>query len=329
MDTLFTVLSNKFIAKKDSPLWARRAQAEEPLMAKLHSFFELGMPANTTLTLRVFRSILHYLAGDVVRLPRPGEENRLLDFVVQSAPANIMMGREFARNLGLLMASRECLSGVNHTLKKALSAQWLYYNIVSPNLDRCFPDPMTSEREAVNRAVAFFSMVQYIDYELYVHDVPKIARAAIRSLSTFKVGSETESLLAVLLRILERCPDELREHLSGLISGVIAVYGMARNVAAAAQYMPAANPSAGNENGNGVEQTYKAKSSRTKDRNPIPTRVYALRFFRQLTQSGYETHLLLPHRKGLLRPLAAACGDSVREIRRAALEARQTWKDLD
>ncbi|KAI0394717.1 hypothetical protein F5Y17DRAFT_426497 [Xylariaceae sp. FL0594] len=331
MDALLTILSNKFNAKQDSTLRGRRAQIEQPLIEKLHGIFEFGMSGNPRATLRVFRSILHYLAGEIIRLPQAGVENTVLNFVIQRAPADRMMGRDFAQNLGLLLAPRECLRSENHTLRKRLSAQWLYYKVVFPHMIRAFPDHLISEREAVNRAVAFFSLLRYVDYELYVTNVPQIVRVALRSLSTFKVGSETESLLVVLLRILDKSPDELREHLSGLVSGVIAIYRMARSVAAAAKYMPALDSNAGNEQGgNGESQTnYRSKSRRAIDRNPILTRVYALRFLRQLPKSGYPAHLLLPLRKELLRPLAAACGDSAREIRRAALEARQAWTNLD
>lgn len=43
----------------------------------------------------------------------------------------------------------------------------------------------------------------------------------------------------------------------------------------------------------------------------------------------FEAHTLIPHRKPLLRPLSAACGDPVREIRRVALAARQSWVNLN
>jgi DNA repair/transcription protein MET18/MMS19 len=93
---------------------------------------------------------------------------------------------------------------------------------------------------------------------------------------------------------------------------------MARNVAEAAKFKP-----------NEEEQHYRSKASRAEKRDPIATRMNTLLFFQQLTESGYPDHLILPYRKDLLRPLAIACGDSVREIRRTALKARQAWEALD
>ncbi|KAI1809628.1 hypothetical protein GGS20DRAFT_590420 [Poronia punctata] len=311
LDTLLTVASNKFCVQNYHELQGELRLVQEPLVAKLNQLFGINqIPESTKLTLQTFRSILHYLAGIVPLLPRPRERCELLNLIVDRAPTNITMGREFAQNLGLLVAPRECLSERNHAGRKKLNKQWLYYNIVSPYLGRCFPGPDVNGQESVNRAVATFSILRYLDYERYTEDVATIVRIGIRSLSTFKIGTETEVLLTVLFQIVENDPSQLEEHLPGLIQGLIAIYGMARN----------AKPNVGGESGNG---------SKAKGRDHLATRMYTLQFFQQLTRSGYKTHLLLPHRTGLLRPLAAACGDSVREIRRTALEARKAWVELN
>ncbi|KAI3331656.1 hypothetical protein HD806DRAFT_166327 [Xylariaceae sp. AK1471] len=322
MDTLSTVLSNKFDVKKDSTLMNKRLQTQQPIVTTMHGLLaQHPLPDDTTWTFRTFRSIIHYLAGDVARLRQEPYHNTLLSFVVENAPTDIMMGRQFAQNLGLITTPRECLSDTNHAVRNKLSIAKLYHKIVRSYFDRCFPGPGVEEREAVNRAVAIFSILRHLEYKQYSYDVATIVRIGIRSLSTFKVGVETESLLAVLLHILEEEPDELREHLAGLIQGLTAVYGMARNVADAARFKPNTNPATGEE--------YRSKTSRADNRDPVATRMYTLRFFQKLTESKYDAHLLLPHRRGLLRPLAAACGDSVREIRRTALKARQAWEGLE
>ena len=299
MDALLCVLSNKFDAKNNSSLLKQRQQTQEFLISEIRN--PIGQDNNATDTnpkLRTFRSVLHYLAGDIARPFTAPDQNQLLALIIENGPSDVSMGRLFAQNLGLLVMPRETLSEINHPIRKKLGPGWFYHKYVVPYLDRCFPAEGVDECEAVNRAVGIFSILRHLDYNIYASEAARIVRIGIRSLSTFKVGVETDSLLAVLLHTLEKDPEELRGHLSALIQGLIAIYGAARNASSA------------------------------RDRDSIATRMHTLQFCQKLTESKYDNHLLLPHRRDLLRPLAAACGDSVREIRRTALKARQAWEGL-
>ncbi|KAI0798953.1 Dos2-interacting transcription regulator of RNA-Pol-II-domain-containing protein [Xylaria sp. FL0064] len=325
MDALVCILSNKFDTKKDIILFKQRRQTQQPMVTKVHELLNDGQGGDTDSKLRLFRSVLHYLAGDVAHpLTGPGDQNMLLTLIIHNGPTDLMMGRLLAQNLGLLVMPRECLSNSNHSIRKKLGPGWFYHKNVVPYLDRCFPAPGREERETVNRAVGIFSILQHLDYKIYAPDAARIVRIGIRSLSTFKVGVETESLLVVLSHILEKDPGELQGHLAALIQGLVAIYGMARNVADAAKFDPNTNKTEGGAD------AYRSKASRisARDRDPIATRMYTLQFFQKLTESKYDTHLLLPYRRDMLRPLATACGDSVREIRRMALKARLAWEGL-
>ncbi|KAI1821928.1 Dos2-interacting transcription regulator of RNA-Pol-II-domain-containing protein [Xylaria intraflava] len=328
MTALLCILANKFDAKKSPVLMEHRLQTQARLSTSL--IWLLGHrqnPGDAAHKLRVFRCALHYLAGDGGRLYTGEGQNPLLLLTTQAGPVDVMMGRQLAQNLGLIVLRRECLSDLNHGVCKKLSSGWVYHQTVQPNLTRCLPGPGVEEREATNRAVATFSILRHLEYAHYSSEVVQIVRIGIRSLSTFRVGVETESLLAVLLCILEKDPVELREHIAALIQGLTAIYSMARNVADAAQFEPGTVELSASKKG----EEYHSKASRVnaKDRDPIATRMYTLQFFLKLAQGAYEVHLLLPHRGELLRPLAGACGDSVREIRRTALKARQAWEELD
>ncbi|KAI0478005.1 Dos2-interacting transcription regulator of RNA-Pol-II-domain-containing protein [Xylaria cf. heliscus] len=325
MDALLCVLANKFDIKYRDTLAAERLQTQQLLVTTMRGLMgPHQITGNTSSKLQLFRSILHYLAGDVARPFTGSDQNPLLTLVIENGPMDIMTGRQLAQNLGLMVMPRECLSDANHAVRKKLSLGWFYYRSVVPYFARSFVGGGVDEREAVNRAVGIFSILRYYGYHLYASEIARVVRIGIQSLSTFKVGVETESLLIVLTRILEEDPGELRGHLAALIQGLIAVYGMARNVADAAKFDPNIV----------VEQReqpeYRSKASRISavDRDPILTRMYTLELFQKLTKSGYDAHLLLPYRRDLLRPLAAACGDSVREIRRTALKARQAWEGL-
>ncbi|KAI8945663.1 Dos2-interacting transcription regulator of RNA-Pol-II-domain-containing protein [Xylaria longipes] len=325
MDALLCVLSNKFNTKSRGTLMEERLQTQQLLIQTMRSLMgPHQITGNTASKLRLFRSVLHYLAGDVARPLTGSNQNPLLTLVIEDGAMDIMTGRQLAQSLGLMVIPRECLSEANHAVRKKLALGWFYHQNVFPDLDRCFAGAGVEEREAVNRAVGVFSILRHFDYNIYASDVARIVRIGIRSLSTFKVGVETESLLVVLTRILEEDPGKLRGHLAALIQGLIAVYGMARNVADAAKF----DPNATGEQGEEPEYRSKASRIRAVDRDPLATRMYTLQFFQKLTQARYDAHLLLPHRRGLLRPLSTACGDSVREIRRTALKARQAWEGL-
>ncbi|KAK5633077.1 hypothetical protein RRF57_008791 [Xylaria bambusicola] len=299
MDAMVCVLSNKFDAKNNSSLVKQRLQTQEPLISKMYDLIgHAHDPGVTDSKLRTFRSILHYLAGDIARPLTGSDQNYLLTLVVDNAPSDMVIGRLFAQNLGLLVMPRESLSDINHPIRKKLGPGWFYHKNVIPYLDRCFQGDGIDEHEAVNRAVGIFSILRHLSYDIYSSEAARIVRIGIRSLSTFQVGVETDSLLAVLLHILEKDHAELRGHLAALVQGLVSIYTTARNAANA------------------------------RNRESIATRMHMLQFCQKLTESKYDNHLLLPHRRDLLRPLAAACGDSVREIRRTALKARQAWEGL-
>ncbi|RWA13427.1 hypothetical protein EKO27_g1703 [Xylaria grammica] len=324
MDALLCVLSNKLDVKKSRALIEQRIKTQQCLIMNMQALMGHRQAiGNTDSKLRIFRSVLHYLAGDVARPLTGSDQNLLLTLIVENGAVDVMTGRQLAQNLGLMVMPRECLSDSYHAIHKKLGLGWFYHRNIVPYLDRCFPGPGVEEREAVNRAVGIFSILRHLDYNIYTSEAARIVRIGVRSLDTFKVGVETESLLTVLLHILDKDPSQLRGHLAALIPGLANIYEMARNVADAAEFDP-------NADGRGGDQTYSSKASRVsvRDRDPIATRMYTLQFFQKLTGSGYENHLLLPHRRGLRRPLATACGDSVREIRRTALKARQAWEGL-
>ncbi|XXG98674.1 hypothetical protein Hte_005003 [Hypoxylon texense] len=311
LDISFTILSNK-LRVEDKDNTREKLQVQENLMNTLTNILDVSSESalDAPTRVRIFRSILHFLAGDVARFQSmPSSHNLLLKAVCDKAPPEPTIGRQLARNFEVLVSPKECLEKENHAIRKRLSNEWLYYKAVQPYLKGCFPNSDASETVAVNRAVAVFAVLKHLKYEQYASDAGQIVRVCIRSLSTFETGVEMDSCLSVLLEILDKEPGALREHLAGLISGMIKVYDTARKA-------PKATGS-----------TEGSTTVRAKRRERILCRKSALEFFQKLPQS-YEAHHLVPYRQQLLRPLSAACGDSVREIRRTALLARKAWEAL-
>ncbi|KAI1467482.1 Dos2-interacting transcription regulator of RNA-Pol-II-domain-containing protein [Daldinia caldariorum] len=305
LDIILTILSNK-LRLEDENYSNAKLQIQQNLtdvLAKISS-------QDPGFSVRVFRSILHFLAGDVARFrSTPDTHNSLLKLVCEKAPSEPTVGRQLARNFEVLVSPKECLEKENHAIIKRLSGEWLYFKAVQPYLKDCFPNSGVDETVAVNRAVMVFAILKHLQYEQYASDIEQIVRIGIRSLSTFNTGLEMESCLHVLLQVLEKGPNALKEHLAGLISGMVTVYETARK-----------EPKT-----TGPKED--ATGARTKSKERVLCRKFALEFFQKLPNS-YESQYLVPYRQQLLRPLSAACGDSVREIRRIALGARKAWEEL-
>ncbi|KAI1807317.1 Dos2-interacting transcription regulator of RNA-Pol-II-domain-containing protein [Daldinia bambusicola] len=304
LDIILTILSNK-LRLEDENYSKAKLQIQQNLTDVLANISS----QDSKFSVRVFRSILHFLAGDVARFrSTPDTHNSLLKLVCEKAPSEPTVGRELARNFEVLVSPKECLEKENHAIRKRLSGEWLYFKAVQPYLKDCFPNSDVDETTAVNRAVMVFAILKHLKYEQYASDIEQIVRIGIRSLSTFYTGLEMESCLNVLLKVLEKAPHALKEHLAGLITGMVTVYETARK-------------------GPKTLGSKDAAEAKTKAKERVLCRKFALEFFQKLP-SSYESQYIVPYRQQLLRPLSAACGDSVREIRRIALAARKAWEEL-
>ena len=259
LDSNWAILSNKFMIKGED----RRAEwlsIQEKIAAAFETIWgghydgnnggntQHPGAAGAVDALRVFRSILHFLSGDVARFQGDPQMNGLLRLVCERAPADTAAGRRLAAELGLLLSPKECLLRENHAVRKRLAEAWVYHQAVRPYLSRCFPsdggggsdkDGGVSEREATARAVAAFALLRHAKYEHYADDAALVVRVAIRSLGTISVipdggssGAEMEACLVVLLDVLERDPDVLKDHLASLIAGMTRVYGEAKTAVA-------------------------------------------------------------------------------------------------
>ncbi|KAI0889469.1 Dos2-interacting transcription regulator of RNA-Pol-II-domain-containing protein [Annulohypoxylon maeteangense] len=310
LDISLAILSNK-LRIEDKVNSQAKVQIQQTLVDTLTSILnkESRSKLDASTDICTFRSILYFLAGDVARFrSSPPEQNVLLKMVCDKVPLEPTLGRQLASNFQVLVSPKECLEKANHAIQKRLSGEWLYFQAVQPYLKECFPNSGLNETVTINRAVAIFAVLKHLKYEQYASDIGQIVRVGIRSLSTFDTGIEMESCLSVLLQILEKEPIQLREHLPGLISGIIIAYETAKK-------KPKATES----------EWYPTAKAQEKGR--VLCRKFALEFFQKLPRT-YEAQYLVPHRQKLLRPLSTACGDSVREIRRTALAARIAWDAL-
>ncbi|KAJ8129619.1 hypothetical protein O1611_g4013 [Lasiodiplodia mahajangana] len=120
MDELLCVLSNKFDVKDNKTLMEQRLETQRFLITRVHHLLEDQLTPDDGSKLRVFRSVVHYLAGDVACPLTDSAQNLLLTMIIDNGPMDSMIGRQFAQSLGLMAAPRECLSDLNHAIRKKL-----------------------------------------------------------------------------------------------------------------------------------------------------------------------------------------------------------------
>ncbi|KAK7951447.1 MMS19 nucleotide excision repair [Apiospora aurea] len=266
--------------------------------------------------LAIFKSILHFLAGDVARYRPTRAHNWLLRIICDTAPSEITIGRQLAQCFGILVSPKECLTKPNHAHLKPFRGQWIYQETVRPYFDRCLPSPPSGtdqsgqdDRCATNRSVAIFAILRHLKYNEYSSDADQIVRVVIRSLATFGVSDDIHAVMTVLCQVLEHEPERLKEHLAALVTNTMAVYKMARNVDSSLLISQ------------GPGKTTTTRSDAGKCRHS------ALTFMRQLP-GCFEPRYLLPHRVSVLQGLSLACGDPVRGVRALAISGRKAWSNL-
>ncbi|KAI0022324.1 Dos2-interacting transcription regulator of RNA-Pol-II-domain-containing protein [Xylariomycetidae sp. FL0641] len=315
LDATLTALANRLPIKGNKEASEQRKKCIDMLMAYLNHFVIAKdgtmNKEDEGFAVQIFRSVMHFLAGDVRRFPVPGINPRLLDFVCSDKIFQHCLGRQFARYFELLFTEHDCLAPENHADVKKLSGSWLYHKAAQPYLPLCFPGLTTPDRlTAISRSVAIVGLLKQLGYERYGDDVEEVIRVCLSSLTYFVVGVEIISVLSVLHQVLDANPSALRNHLATLVPKLATVYEMAKNVAEIKE-----------RTNNGAPELDATASQ------AVECRSLALGFLSRLPVS-FEAQYLLPLRQGSLRPLQVACGDPSRLIRRIALNARQGWERL-
>lgn len=316
LDDMIATLANKYSSSDElTDDWTRGMQLLSDGFAMImRRAINAGQPDVNTALAR-FRTILHFISGFIVNF-RPGEgPNWLLRVVCDMAPAELTIGRQLAQCYDILVSPKECLGKENHSRIKRLHAQWAYRMTVSRYLDRCFPTgpgftPLHAQddRGATNQSVAIFAILKHIDYSAWQDEAEQIIRVVIRSLTTFGVSKDINNVMGVLLTILDREPELLKQHITALITHILAIYQMARNVAEAVKFVDS------------------SQKSFTKGEGAL-CRKSCLEFLKRVP-GVYEGRYLLSQRRAALKALSAACGDPVREVREIAIEGRNAWTGL-
>ncbi|KAH6660294.1 Dos2-interacting transcription regulator of RNA-Pol-II-domain-containing protein [Truncatella angustata] len=266
----------------------------------------------------IFSSIVSFLAGDVANYKPRHDENWLLRWVIEVGAVRNIIGPQLAQGVELLVSPNHALQKQYHANVKRLRGQWIYQQTVVPYIDQCFPRQATAQQGAIddstatNRSVAIICILKHLDYTVWRSESNKILLVVIRSLQKFGTGKDINTVMDILLKIVNSEADLVKDHLNTLITHVLAVYGVARN----------AHESLNSPESRGTE----CKMTR---REAAVCRKYCLVFLEKLPKTFESVrHNLIPQRRAVLRQLSRACGDPVREVRSVAIHGRAQWEAL-
>ncbi|KAI1862302.1 uncharacterized protein JN550_010309 [Neoarthrinium moseri] len=314
LDTMLAILANRLPPKESMADYmdtARICADGFTLVARRG----ISQSPEVSTSLEIFRSILHFVGGDIVNYKSGPANELVLRLICDTAPTELTMGRQLAQCFDIIVSPKECLTKENHAVIKRLHGQWIYQQAVLPYLNKCFPraatgaEPAIDDRCATNRSVAVFALLKHLDYAAWRNESEQVARVVVRSLTKFGISKDINTVLQVLLTILSNDAELLKQHLTPLVTHTLAVYQMARNVVESLEFVN--NPALD-------------KKSR---KEAAMCRKSCLEFLKRLP-STYETRYLLAQRQSALRGLATACGDPVREVREVAIVARREWENM-
>ena len=207
-----------------------------------------------------------------------------------------------AQSLGIIVQDNEFLTSENHAVVKRFYRQWAYNHVAKPLYELALPSKSDASTVA-KYSTAILSIVSKCPYTVYEDDLEPLVRFLITALGKQDdlVNKEisrrrTVSALEVLVEILSNEPDSLTGHLKPIVTGGTSLY---KEVCG--------------EGGSG-RQLVMARKLVLQLLGAIPTK--------------FEERHLLSYAPQMKRMLAMACGDSVREIRRTAIVARENWNKI-
>jgi DNA repair/transcription protein MET18/MMS19 len=201
-------------------------------------------------------------------------------------------GMAAARALELLVLEKPYLRTETHAIVRPLYKQWAYANVVKPMYPLALPVSQAVP-QAKNYTVAILSILKHCAFAVYEDDVQDIIRMLMASLSEMLTSrsSDAHAALKVLQDILRNDHQALKDHLTAVIDNVVkAVQRPSEGTTAA----------------------------------PVVCRKIGVQILAELP-AKFEEQYLLRYSLRINRLLTESCGDPVREVRRAAIVARESW----
>jgi DNA repair/transcription protein MET18/MMS19 len=234
------------------------------------------------------------LAGAIARQDR--DVLSLAPLLYNIIESDSSTSQTMARSMEILVQDKPFLTGETHAVIRPMYRQWAYANIVQPMYKQALP-VNKAVPQAENYSIAILAILQHCPFSVYEADVEPLVRLLITCLLKMQTVGDIQAALQVLLEVLRNEPLTVRDHLKVVVTGVTRVHRLSLTKPDLASASPSSSASC---------------------------RKLVLGLLAELPDR-FEERFLLPFAPQLNRTLATASGDPVREVRRAALLAREKW----
>ncbi|OLN81119.1 MMS19 nucleotide excision repair protein-like protein [Colletotrichum chlorophyti] len=264
------------------------------------------------------RSVYAVTAGILRRYQ--GNTLKRVFSAIHLGPASKTIGNILARNLEFIFAPQPVLSKAFYGEIKPLWLQRAYFELIKPMLPKAWPAGSNSPDDmlvAANYSIAVLAAVKHIPFAVYEDDVEDLIRIALCAIRYLPPLDDVQAGLSVLVEITEKSPDRAKPFLKSIIEACMSVFARA-----------ASQPTKGELQGvelSWMPQNYVPQVDSSHAR--AQCRSIVVRLLGVLPQLFEHRHLLDSAAHGR-RMLSQASGDSVREVRKAALHARQNWENV-
>lgn len=299
--SIVTILANKYKApsaadpsrltfKNVLDFWESRIKDDLAAVAPSKNEVTTSEPFNP--------QALSIMAGAIARQDK--DALNLLPLLKTAIELDSPDNKTTARSIEVLIREKSFLTKETHAKIGLLYRQWFYARGVKPLYELALP-VNAARPQADNYTVAILSILKHCPFSVYGDDAKPLARLLITALLELRPLPDLLVTLQTLLEVLRNDPDTVKEHLKAVIDAVLKVYDLALG--------GAASPS-------------KARSQAA----PACRRL-VLQLLAELPGKFEERHLL-PYAPRMKRMLATASGDPFREVRKAALVARESWEKV-
>lgn len=245
---------------------------------------------------------LSIMAGSIARQDR--DTLGLLPLLNKAIGADLSDDKITARSMEILIQEKSFLTRDTHAVIRPLYRQWAYAHLVKPLYKLALPVGKEYPL-AENYTVAILSILKHCPFTVYGDDVEPLVRLLITSLLKIHTPRDVRAALQILLEVLRNDSDAVKDHLRAIIGAVVKVHELTFGDPETPVVSSPDRPRAGGT-------------------APAACRRLVLQLLAELP-GRFEARHLLPYAPQMQRTLATASGDSFREVRKAALVARESW----
>lgn len=220
-------------------------------------------------------------------------------------------GLHCARGFGLLLAPYEALSKENGAQIRLLVKQRVF-NFCVPKIAKGFRAADTSLKS--NYLIALSGILKYVPTDILMVEIETLLPLLLQSLDLNDQEVKAATIESIIV-ISQESPSAVEGHISSLINRLLKT-AESRNTTTAAAAAVA------------TTAEKQQQTQRQQGENTAKVRLNALRCL-WIFPGRVKDSTLLPFRSGVVRSLWEVLDDRKRDVRKAAVECRAAWLNLD